>query len=113
MDGDSDGSGLKALNGTWYIGNKYRTYWKALAMMSGPFALEEGYPWERIKKIPIFVSEGTLATASLRSSRELKEYAERIGLNCEYKEVEGDHGGMVPLVLPDVFEFFDRQRNNY
>ena len=25
-------------------------------------------------------------------------------------EVDADHGRMVPLVLPSVFEFFDRQR---
>jgi hypothetical protein len=32
------------------------------------------------------------------------------GFNLEYKEVEADHPGMVPLVLPDVFDFFDRCR---
>lgn len=106
LTGHSMGSG-----GTWYLGNKYRVYWKALAMMSGPFALKDGYPWRRIKKMPIFISEGTLATASLRSSRELRDYAEIIGLNYTYKEVEGDHGGMVPMILPDVFTFFDRQRS--
>ena len=28
----------------------------------------------------------------------------------EYYEVKADHGGMVPLVLPAVFDFFDRYR---
>jgi len=28
----------------------------------------------------------------------------------EYMEVEADHGRMVALVLPAVFDFFDRQR---
>jgi hypothetical protein len=32
--------------------------------------------------------------------------------NLEYKEVDADHGGMVPLVLPDVFNFFDRCRKS-
>ena len=30
----------------------------------------------------------------------------------EYKEVDADHGGMVALVLPSIFDFVDRQRNN-
>jgi hypothetical protein len=29
---------------------------------------------------------------------------------AEYKEVNADHPGMVKLVLPDVFDFFDRSR---
>ena len=29
----------------------------------------------------------------------------------EYEEVNADHGGMVKLVLPDVFAFFDRTRS--
>jgi hypothetical protein len=28
----------------------------------------------------------------------------------EYMEVEADHGRMVAVVLPAVFNFFDRQR---
>jgi hypothetical protein len=32
------------------------------------------------------------------------------GFNIEYKEVAADHPGMVPLVLPDVFNFFDSCR---
>jgi hypothetical protein len=32
------------------------------------------------------------------------------GFKIEYKEVNADHPGMVPLVLPDVFSFFDKCR---
>ena len=32
------------------------------------------------------------------------------GFSLEYMEVEADHGGMVAMVLPAVFDFFDRQR---
>ena len=28
----------------------------------------------------------------------------------EYLEVDGNHGGMVPMVWPRVFEFFDRYK---
>ena len=32
------------------------------------------------------------------------------GFKIEYLEVNADHGGMIPLVLPSVFNFFDRCR---
>lgn len=101
--GHSMGSG-----GTWYLGAKYADYWRALAPMSGPFVTRDGYPWERMKQIPIFISEGTRAGASLQSSRDLRDFAKQYGLNYQYKEVDGDHGQMVPMILPDVFRFFNQ-----
>ncbi|WP_437825629.1 hypothetical protein [Sorangium sp. So ce1153] len=103
LTGHSMGSG-----GTWYIGAKYSDYWKALAPMSGPFVQESGYPWDRLLDVPIFVTEGTGATPSLAGSRELRDWMTAGGYTITYKEVDADHPGMVPLVLPDVFDFFDR-----
>lgn len=101
--GHSMGSG-----GTWYIGGKYASYWCALAPMSGPFVTREGYPWARLKQMPIFMSEGLRAGASLQASRNLRDFAKEYGLNLQYKEVDGDHPGMVPMILSDVFQFFDQ-----
>lgn len=101
--GHSMGSG-----GTWYLGTKYDSYWRALAMMSGPFTLREGYPWKKMQDKPMFISEGTRAHASLQSSRDLRDFSSEIGLNYIYKEVDGDHGQMVPMILPDVFEYFNQ-----
>jgi predicted peptidase len=103
--GHSMGSG-----GTWYLGAKYADYWKAMAPMSGPFVEQSTYPWDRIRKIPIFMTEGTGATPSLEGSRAMQAWMKSQGFNLEYKEVDADHGGMVRLVLPDIFNFFDRQR---
>jgi predicted peptidase len=103
LTGHSMGSG-----GTWYIGAKYNNYWKAIAPMSGPFIQESTYPWHRIRKMSVFISEGTLATASLDGSRKMAKWMKDNGFAVEYKEVEADHPGMVPLILPDVFDFFDR-----
>ncbi|WP_433937803.1 hypothetical protein AB3662_26980 [Sorangium cellulosum] len=94
--------------GTWYIGAKYADYWEALAPMSGPFVQESGYPWDRLRDMPIFVTEGTLGTPSLTGSRALRDWMMAGGYAITYKEVDADHAGMVPLVLPDVFDFFDR-----
>jgi predicted peptidase len=54
LTGHSMGSG-----GTWYLGAKYAEYWTAIAPMSGPFVEQSTYPWERLRKMPIFMTEGT------------------------------------------------------
>jgi predicted peptidase len=104
--GHSMGSG-----GTWYIGAKYNNYWRAIAPMSGPFVEEKLYPWDRIKKIPVFITEGT-KSASLESSRQMADWMKEKGFEVSYKEVDADHPGMVPLVLPEVFEFFKKYTSN-
>jgi predicted peptidase len=105
LTGHSMGSG-----GTWYLGAKYTNYWTAIAPMSGPFVQESTYPWDRIRKMPIFMSEGTKATPSVAGSRQMRDWMKAQSFKLEYKEVEADHPGMVPLILPDVFDFFDRCR---
>jgi predicted esterase len=104
--GHSMGSG-----GTWYIGGKYAGYWKGLAPMSGPFVQETGYPWDDVREVALFVTEGTQAP-SLDGSRVLRDWLKTNGFNAQYMEVNADHGGMIPLVLPDIFGFFDRSRAN-
>lgn len=101
--GHSMGSG-----GAWYIGAKYSKYWKGLAPMSGPFVTEKGYPWKNLRNKVIYISEGLRATASLEASRELYSWLDNSGFSVEYKEVDADHPGMVPLILPSVFDFIDR-----
>jgi predicted peptidase len=107
LAGHSMGSG-----GTWYLGAKYSKYWRAIAPMSGPFVDQANYPWERLKSIPILMSEGTLATPSLQGSHVMRDWMFQQNLTFEYYEVKADHGGMVPLVLPAVFDFFDRYLEN-
>jgi poly(3-hydroxybutyrate) depolymerase len=101
LTGHSMGSG-----GTWYLGGKYSFLWRALAPMSGPFVLKLGYPWEAVLKMPVFVTEGT-NTSTTESSRRLRDWMKGQQGRIAFKEVVADHPGMVPLVLPDVFAFFD------
>ena len=105
LTGHSMGSG-----GTWYIGGKYASYWKGLAPLSGPFVQETGYPWDSVRPIYLFVTEGT-QTPSLEGSRALADWLTRNRFMAEYEEVNADHGGMVRLVLPDIFAFLDRTRS--
>jgi hypothetical protein len=60
--------------------------------------------------MPIFMTEGTGATPSLAGSRAMQEWMKAQGFPLEYLEVDADHGRMVALVLPAIFDFFDRQR---
>ncbi len=101
--GHSMGSG-----GTWYLGGKYPGYWKALAPMSGPFVLEEGYPWENLRGKPLFITEGTKAVSA--ASRLLHQWMAERNYPVEYMEVNEGHAEMVPVALPHVFLFFDRIR---
>ena len=55
--------------------------------------------------VGIFVTEGT-DTPSLEGSRLLANWLEEQGFDAQYQEVDADHGGMVPRVLPAVFAFF-------
>lgn len=101
LAGHSMGAG-----GTWYLGSKYPDYWAALAPLSGPFVHVEGYPWETIRPLPVFVSEGD-NTASTAASRAVHAYMAENGFKVTYKEVQADHEGMIALVLADMFTFFN------
>ena len=106
LTGHSMGSG-----GTWYLGAKYASYWAGIAPMSGPFVDETNYPWDNIREMPIFMTEGTQATPSAAGSKAMFAWMKERKFKIEYLEVNADHGGMISLVLPKIFEFFDRCRS--
>jgi pimeloyl-ACP methyl ester carboxylesterase len=103
LAGHSMGSG-----GAWHLAARFPERWRAVAPMSGPFVDKETYPFDRIRALPLLVTEGTGATPSLAGSRALAEFMRAGDFDFEYVEVDGDHGGMVPMVWPAVFDFFDR-----
>lgn len=104
LAGHSMGSG-----GAWHLAARYPERWRAVAPMSGPFVDAVTYPFERIRRLPILMTEGTGAAPSLEGSRVLARHM-RDGFVFEYLEVDGNHMGMVPMVWPRVFEFFNRYR---
>jgi poly(3-hydroxybutyrate) depolymerase len=103
LAGHSMGSG-----GVWHLAARYPERWRAIAPMSGPFVDAATYPFERIRRLPIFMTEGTGATPSLEGSRALARYLQEGGFVFDYLEVNGDHGGMVPMVWPRIFDYFAR-----
>jgi poly(3-hydroxybutyrate) depolymerase len=103
LAGHSMGSG-----GVWHLAARYPERWRAIAPMSGPFVDKETYPFDRLRRLPIFVTEGTGAAPSLAGSRALAAFIRAGGFDFDYLEVDGDHGGMVPMVWPAIFDYFDR-----
>jgi poly(3-hydroxybutyrate) depolymerase len=104
LAGHSMGSG-----GVWHLAARYPDRWRAVAPMSGPFIDAATYPFDRIRDLPILMTEGTGATPSLAGSRALAQYMRTGKFRFEYVEVDGNHGSMVPMVWPRVFDFFDAQ----
>ncbi len=103
LAGHSMGSG-----GTWHLAARYPHRWRAVAPISGPFIDAKTYPFDTIRNLPIFMTEGTAATPSVAGSRALARFMQAGKFNFQYLEVNGNHGSMVPMVLPKVFDFFDK-----
>ena len=102
LAGHSMGSG-----GAWHLAARYPERWRAVAPMSGPFIDAETYPFDLIRDLPIFMTEGTGAAPSLEGSRALNAFMSNGDFDFKYLEVDGNHGSMVPMVWPAIFEFFD------
>ena len=105
LAGHSMGSG-----GAWHLAARYPERWRAVAPMSGPFIDAATYPFDLIRRLPIFMTEGTGATPSLAGSRALAKFMSGDKFVFEYLEVDGNHGSMVPMVWPRIFEFFNRHK---
>src|SRR6188474_534180 len=69
LAGHSMGSG-----GAWHLAARYPERWRAVAPMSGPFIDKATYSFQRIRPLPLFVTEGTGAAPSLAGSRALAEF---------------------------------------
>jgi poly(3-hydroxybutyrate) depolymerase len=105
LAGHSMGSG-----GAWHLAARYPERWRAVAPMSGPFVDAATYPFDLIRRLPIFMTEGTGATPSLEGSRAMARHMRTGDFVFEYLEVDGNQGSMVPMVWPRVFEFFNRYK---
>ena len=105
LAGHSMGSG-----GVWHLAARYPDRWRAIAPISGPFVDAKTYPFERLRPLPIFMTEGTAAPASLAGSRAMAKFMREQKFDFRYLEVDGNHGSMVPMVWPAVFDFFDAHR---
>ena len=93
--------------GTWYMGEKYADKWAAIAA-SAAATRPAGFPFERLKGMPILVCHGDKDDeVPVTSSRNMVKAARENGLDPQYLEVPGaTHLTIVALVEPKVFDFF-------
>jgi poly(3-hydroxybutyrate) depolymerase len=99
--------------GAWHLAAKYPERWAAVAPMSGPLVDEQTYPFDRLRGLPIVMTDGTESQGTIAASRALRDFLKQHGLDVEYFEVHATHVGMVPMVLPRIFDFFEKhQRGN-
>jgi predicted peptidase len=97
--------------GTWYLGEKYRDKWAGLAPIAGGFENTD-YPWERLRGMPVLVSNGSADTVAIPSrARRQVAAMEKAGLHPVYVEVPGaTHVSILDSVFPRIFEFFDENK---
>jgi len=97
--------------GTWYLGEKYRDKWAGLAPIAGGFENTD-YPWERLRGMPVLVSNGSADTVAIPSrARNQVAAMEKAGLHPVYLEVPGaTHGSILDTVFPKIFDFFDQNK---
>jgi dienelactone hydrolase len=95
--------------GTWYLGEKYAEKWAAIAA-SAAATRPAGFPFDRLKGVPIMVCHGDQDDeVPVVSSRNMVKAAKENGLDPQYLEVPGaTHLTIVALVEPKVFDFFDQ-----
>jgi predicted peptidase len=95
--------------GTWYMGEKYAEKWAAIAA-SAAATRPAGFPFDRLKGMPILVCHGDRDDeVPVASSRNMVKAAKEAGLDPQYLEVPGaTHLTIVALVEPKVFDFFDQ-----
>jgi poly(3-hydroxybutyrate) depolymerase len=106
LTGHSMGGG-----GTWYLGQKYAAKWAALAPIAGPAPDLAGYPFDRLKFMPVMVCHGDAdATVPVSASRSMVAAMKERGMAPVYLEVAGaSHGSVVEIALPKIFDFFAEQ----
>ena len=95
--------------GTWYMGEKYAGKWAAIAA-SAAATRPAGFPFERLKGMPLMVCHGDKDDeVPVSSSRNMVKAAKENGLDPQYLEIPGaTHLTIVALVEPKVFDFFDQ-----
>ena len=97
--------------GTWYFGEKYPEKWTAIAASAAPTSAE-GFPFDRLKGMPIMVIHGDADTeVPFARSQAMVKAAKEHGLDPKFVVMPGaTHITVVGLVEPQVFDFFDQHR---
>jgi predicted esterase len=89
----------------------FSSSWAAIAPIAGATAAPAGYPYERLKGMPVMTFHGDAdATVPVAATRAMVAAMKEHGLSPAYVEVPGaSHGSVVAVAMPKIFEFFAQQ----
>ncbi len=97
--------------GTWYLGEKYPEKWAAIAT-SAAATSPDGFPFERLKGLPLMVVHGDADTeVPIARSQAMVKAAKENGLDPNFLVIPGATHITAPgLAEPQVFDFFEKYR---
>jgi dienelactone hydrolase len=97
--------------GTWYLGEKYPEKWAAIAA-SAAATSPDGFPFERLKGLPLMVVHGDADTeVPIARSQAMVKAAKENGLDPDFLVIPGATHITAPgLAEPRVFDFFEKYR---
>jgi dienelactone hydrolase len=97
--------------GTWYLGEKYPEKWAAIAA-SAAATSPEGFPFERLRGVPLMVVHGDADTeVPIARSQAMVKAAKENGLDPNFLVIPGATHITAPgLAEPQVFDFFEKYR---
>jgi dienelactone hydrolase len=97
--------------GTWYFGEKYPEKWAAIAASAAPTS-PDGFPFERLKGVPLMVVHGDADTeVPIARSQAMVKAAKENGLDPNFLVIPGATHITAPgLAEPQVFDFFEKYR---
>lgn len=94
--------------GTFYLGVKHQALWAAIAAIAPASFLVDENSLAAIPDMPVFLIHGVQDTAvPLAEARSWVDVMRDNKMTYVYQELgHGDHGNVIPLGMPDIFEFF-------
>ena len=94
--------------GTFHLGVKYASDWAAIAAIApAAFAMDPDMLAE-VPEMPVMIVQGDAdPLVPVENTRQWADKLEELGMTHEYLEIaEGDHGNVISIGMPDIFEFF-------
>ena len=97
--------------GTWYFAEKYPEKWAAAAMSAAATGAD-GFPFDRLKGLPLMVIHGDADTeVPIARSQAMVKAAKEHGLDPTFLVLPGATHITAPgIAEPKVFDFFEQQR---
>ncbi len=94
--------------GAFHLGVKYASDWAAIAAIApAVFAMDPDMLAEA-PEMPVMIVQGDAdPLVPVENTREWADKLEELGMTHEYLEIaDGDHGNVISIGMPDIFEFF-------